>query len=892
MLLNKKMISLTVDGKKIQIEEGATILEACEKAGSRVPTLCYDKRLLPYGACRLCIVEVEGSRAKFTTSCSTPAEEGMVVNTTSDDIIQRRKTILQLILLNHPLDCLICDKAGECKLQDLVYEYSVVDNPFRSRWQYIEFHIDHVSPFIERNTNRCILCGRCVRICDELTGTCEVSFIRRGIKTDIGTDFNRPLNCEFCGQCISTCPTGALSSKLFKYKARVWELKDTASICSYCSHGCTVIISSMENTVKRIEGDVDIGINEGNLCARGRFGFGYIHSEERLNTPLIKDRDIYRKVSWEEAIDFVVSRLKGIKENYGPDSIAGLASARLTNEELYLFQKFMRVGIGTNNIDHSLGYNGLLKGLKESFGLPSATNSIHEIRKSDVIFLIGTDPTASIPLIKQGINLALKRNNAKLLIANPFDIKLTKQAKVSVVYRPGTEVALLNAIAWVIINKKLMDESFISSSTLGFDDFSKHISKYTPEYAQEITGIDKEAIIELARLYATAKSATILVGSNLIYDDEKLAKQSANLALLTGNIGRENAGVCILLEKNNSQGALDMGVLPNFLPGYQNLTEPVIREKFEKLWGRPLPRNEGMNTELIFSQIEKDKIKALYILGEDVVRSYPGSYKIEELLSKVDLLVIHSLFMTETAKSAHVILPCASFAEKDGTYTSIERRVQLAKRAIEPVGQAKPDWEIISLVSSQLGYEMNYPTPKEIMEEITTAVPIYREISYEKLSPSGIQWPYRTKSNAQTEYLYADGFGENKAKFIPVEFEKLSELEKQNIEYPFILIPYNLFLHSGTLSTYVKELNDVAGESFILLNHKEADKLELEEEAEVIVRSRYNQIKTRLKLSWDVPLGVVLIPIHYKDGSQALLPPFYSEPKHRLCPVRIDKYEK
>ncbi|MBI4753223.1 molybdopterin-dependent oxidoreductase, partial [Candidatus Desantisbacteria bacterium] len=658
------------------------ILEAAEKAGVKIPALCADKRLIGFGACRMCVVQLKGKKA-LIPACFNPVREGMEVITNSPEIIEARRAQLQLILAEHPLDCPVCDKAGECHLQDLVYEYGVVDNPYRM--ERVQKAVERRSPFIERDMNRCVLCGKCVRICNEVQGVGEISFLNRGIKSYIGTDFDRPMNCEFCGQCISVCPVGALNSKMFKYKARVWDLDNKTTLCPYCSNGCSLVLGIKDNEIQRITGDYDIGINEGNLCSKGRFGYEFVINPKRLKKPLVKKNGTFEEVDWDEALGLVVSRFNEIKAASGADSIGGLGSARLTNEELYLFQHLMRQGIGTNNIDHGGRYRGLLA-LKESFGNAGSTNYIHEIRKANAILLVRADLNETHPNVRIEVNLAVNRNRAKLIVVDNKRTLLSRQAQTNLIIKPGTEVALINGIINQIILLELADTTFVNEKTEGLAKLKTSIEKYTPEYVERVCGIKPLDLESAARAYAEAKNACIIVatGMGLIGNDHDIALAASNLALLTGNIGKESCGVYILPEKNNSQGALDMGAVPGFLPGYVPVDKP------------------GLGA---MDMLEPEKLKAMYIVGENPLLTYSLT-TVRKSLYALSFLVVQDMFMTPTAEMADVVLPACSFVEKDGTYTNLERRIQGLKKILPCVGESRSDLEIFGELCKRLGCEV------------------------------------------------------------------------------------------------------------------------------------------------------------------------------------------
>jgi len=664
MAKEEKMVTLTIDGVQVSVPPGTMILDAAARAGIKIPTLCNNKRLMPYGACRMCVVQQKGRRG-FLMACFNPVRNGMEILTSTPEIIKSRRIQLQLILISHPLDCPVCDAGGWCDLQNLVYEYGVADNPFKG--EKTDLPVDHVSPFIERYPNRCILCGMCVRICDEVVGASELSFVNRGMKTRITTDLDRPLNCEFCGQCVSVCPVGALNDRILLHKARVWDLKETQTVCAYCGVGCTLLVGTKDHKIMRVRADEDLGLNQGNLCVKGRFGWEYIHSPKRLASPLIrKDGDLVQ-ATWDEALALVARRLTEIRAEMGGVVLAGLASPRLTNEELYLFQKFCRGVLGTNHIDHAGGYSYAAHlALRDSLGYAASTNSINEIRKADVILALRSDLSETHPVIKSEVVLATKRRKAKLVIVNSRDIYLKKFSALSLRVKPGSEVTLVNGMMAVILKEGLAGEDFLQSRTEGLEALKTALKSVSPQKVEAQTGVPAENLAEAARLFAKAQNGVILisVGQNSGKEDPALVQAAANLALLTGKIGKESCGIFVLGEKNNAQGALDMGVAPGLLPGYADMRDPAVRSRFEKAWNLTLPDQEGMGALAILQGIEEGKIKGLYLAGENPVVTYPDSARTEKALASLDFLVVQDCFLTETASLAQVVLPAGTFAEK------------------------------------------------------------------------------------------------------------------------------------------------------------------------------------------------------------------------------------
>jgi len=778
----------------------------------------------------------------------------MVVRTNTPEIRSSRKTLLELLLIHHPLDCPVCDKGGNCKLQDLVYEYEVTENRFQD--EKFDNPIDYHSPLVERNTNRCVLCGMCARNCDEVVGVAAISFVNRGFGTVIGTNFERELNCEFCGGCINICPVGALTDRLFKFKARTWELKEVNTICSYCSTGCTITLGVKDNRIYRVIGDETTGVNKGRLCSKGRFGYQYISNPERITRPMIKkDGGEFKEATWDEALERVARGFKEVKEKNGADCIGGICSDRLTNEEIYLFQKFMRVAIGTNNIDHAGGfsYSGLFKGLKSSLGYAANNVSLSDVRNADVIFVVRSNLSETHPVIGYQVNMAVKRDGAKLIVGSSRNIKLNRLAAVSLTHKPLTEISLLNGIISTIISENLYDQKAVSSSAEGFDKLKAGVARYNQEYVEKVTGVERDKIVEAARLLAQSKRVCILVscGLGILFDDEKLAKAVASLALLTGMAGREGSGIGFLGEKCNSQGALDMGAEPGSLPGYQEISDEKARGKFEEAWNVTLPSQPGKSALDMLIGAERGEIKALYLVGENPVITYPDTAQTRKALESLDFLVVQDLFLTPTARYADVVLPAASFAEKGGSFTNFEGRVQRVHCGLNKQEEIKTDLEIFNELSRRLGYDMNLPAPGEVMQEVNKLVPLYKEVNHAKLGEEGIRLgPY-------------NGGNKVKARFIPVEADDKA-LEPHR-DYPLLLLSGSIIFHSGSLSTKSPELNQVGPGGWVEVSADDAKEYQLEEGQLVSVKSLRGEIKVKARISKKQTKGTVFIPCHFES---------------------------
>ncbi|MEW6103268.1 MAG: formate dehydrogenase subunit alpha [bacterium] len=881
------MITLEINSCKVEAESGKSLLEVCLKNDIDVPNLCYDERLKSFGACRLCLVEVEGARG-FVPACTTGAMDGMIVKTNTERLKEIRKELLELILSDHPDDCLVCEKNGNCKLQDYAYQYGVRREKYSEKVSIPKENSPYrTNPFIERDTDKCILCGRCVRICDELMGRNVLDFANRGFSSVITTGLNMPLeesNCEFCGQCISTCPTGALSSRI-KKKGRHWETKKTETICPYCGCGCQIILETKGNTIINVSSD-------NNLCIKGRFGFDFINHKDRLKIPLIREGEGFRKASWEEALSVICENFSKYKGKIG-----GLCSAKATNEENFLFQKFTRAVLQTNNVDHCarLCHSSTVAGLAKSFGSTAMTNTIEDIASSSCIIVIGSNTTEAHPIVGLKIKEAI-RNGAKLIVIDPRRIELTELAHIWLRQRPGTDVCLINGLMNLLLKEGLYDKDFINERTEGFDELYKAIEGYTLEYVEKITGCKKEQIIEAARLYGKAERGSIIYSMGITQHTTGVDNvlSLANLVMMTGNIGKEGCGLNPLRGQNNVQGACDMGGLPGFFPGYQKIEDEKAREKFEKAWNTKLSTEQGLTLTEMISSID---IKCLYIMGENPLLSDPDINYVREAFSKKEFIVVQDIFLTETAELADVILPSCSFAEKDGTFTNTERRIQLLNKAIEPPGEAKADWEIIQAISNKMGYKMDYKDSGEIMDEIALLTPIYGGISHKRLKNEALHWPCPDFNHPGTPILHKDRFTKGKGSFIPKEFKPPAE--EPDDEHPFILTTGRIreHYHTGTLSRRCFGLDNYIKEGFVEINPIDAENLGISDKDMVKVSSRRGEIDINAKITDMVPPGVVFIPFHFKESPANILTgkfldPIAKIPEFKVCAVKIYKLDK
>jgi formate dehydrogenase alpha subunit len=808
------MIDLTINGQKISAKKGSTILEAALDNGIKIPNLCYDKRLVPHGGCRLCVVEIEGMR-KPEASCATFATEGLSVWTETPKVRKIRQTVLELMLVHHPLDCPVCDKAGECAIQDLVYQYGKPRGRFIRDRKHTP--LDTKGSLVELSGDKCILCGKCVRICAEHQGTSALGFIGRGFPTVVQPAFGEALECDYCGQCIDVCPTGALMSKTHKFAARSWALEEEETICPFCGCGCTLTLGMAEGKILRSSGKKDRGVNEGNLCGRGRFGVDYIYSENRLKSPMINKGGELVSVSWDEALSYISDRLKNISNAHGPSSIGAIGSPRCTNEDNYILQKFMRKTIGADNIDSaaSFGYGLVERAWNMAFGMSGHRIDLKSPIGKDVILVIESDLSITHPVF--GLNiLQAKRDGSKLIVADSRETKLTKHSTQCPKIKQGTGVAFLNGIMSVMLDRGLVANQDASKIN-GFSTLKETLKVYSPEKVSEITGITREELIAVTETLVNAETRmltlSISVSENTKGLDTILA--ATNLIHL---LGESPDAIQIPAEYSNTFGLFQMGIRPDAGPDYQ------------------LSEATGKNvTEMLY---EPYSLKALYIMGADPVSTFPNNSEIITTLKSLYLLIVQDIALTETAKFAHVILPASSWAEKDGTYTNAEGITQKLKKVIDPTGQSLPDWQILKNLAETMGNDLDINDRKDIVEEINSLLDEPRDLV--------------PMTRAFNPVHYQDG-------------------EITDEEYPLNMVARDVLQHAGSMSTRSKSLNLVSSEALLEINWNDADRFGISDNGHVKVTSRRGTVYLKAAVSDNVPDGIVYVPTHFPHSKVTTL---------------------
>jgi formate dehydrogenase major subunit len=792
-------VTLAIDGKPVTVPAGTSVLRAAALAGVDIPKLCATDLLEPFGSCRLCLVEIAG-RGGYPASCTTPVEAGMQVRTQSDKLGQLRRNVMELYISDHPLDCLTCPANGNCELQDMagVVGLRHVRYGYNGK-NHLDSPKDESNPYFVFDPSKCIVCSRCVRACEEVQGTFALTIQGRGFNSVVSPGQHEPFidsECVSCGACVQACPTATLMEKTIVEKGQAEH--SVITTCGYCGVGCSFKAEMKGNEVVRMVPNKDGQPNYGHSCVKGRFAWGYATHPDRVTKPLIRERisDPWREVSWEEAISYAAAGLMRVRQKYGKNSVGAITSSRCTNEETYLVQKLVRAAFGNNNVDtcarvcHSpTGY-----GLKTAFGTSAGTQDFASVRKADVIMVIGCNPTDGHPVFASMIKRRI-REGAKLIVIDPRAIDLVRTPHVEATYhlqlRPGTNVALLNAMAHVVVTEGLANEDFVAErcEINNYRTWKEFIARpyNSPEAVEELIGVPAQMIRAAARLYATGGRAAIYYGLGVTEHSQgsTAVLAMANLAMATGNLGREGVGVNPLRGQNNVQGSCDVGSFPHELTGYRHISDPTLRASFEKAWGVKLDPEPGLRIPNMFDAALDGSFKGLYIQGEDIAQSDPNTHHVIAALEAMEFIVIQDIFFNETAKYAHVFLPGSSFLEKNGTFTNAERRISRVRKVIPPLA-GKEDWEVTAALSNALDYPMNYSHPSEIMDEIAHLTPTFAGVSYDLLDRVGsVQWPCNEKAPEGTPVMHVGQFVRGKGNFTLTEY--IPTAEQTSRRYPLIL---------------------------------------------------------------------------------------------------------
>ncbi len=828
------MMNLKIDGKDVQIAAGATILEAAEQIGVKIPTLCYLKKVSPTGACRICAVEVAGAD-KTMTACNTRAVDGMVVTTKSEKLTKIRRQIIELLLVNHPLDCPVCDAGGECDLQDICYSHDVTTQPFEA--EDVNAETIDKWPLIQQVPNRCVMCEKCVKVCHETIGSSALFINDKGDRAFIDKTLEK---CEFCGNCVQVCPTGTMISKPFKFKARPWELRKTASICSLCSAQCQVDLHSKQGKVLRVTADDETTVNHGNLCFGGFFGHDYLNSPQRLTTPLIDQQ----AATWETALSKASMELARIRDENGGKALAGLSSPRLSNEENYLFQKLFRVALNSNNIDSELRF-GLLRSakvLRDRLALTGGSNPLNRIGQANAIVVFGCDPTAESPAVDWQIQLGHRKHDAKLVVANPRKIKLSKQSETFLQYTPGSEAHVAEALAKLIVDRGHADDNYLNQFVGNAAELKDHLQSIDIDKACDTAGIERALLEEAADHIGSAASVAVVFGRGLTGASSVDAATSGliDLALVSGALHGDRGGLFPVEEKGNAFGLLDAGVAPDLLPGQQDYS--AAKDRFAQAWHTSLPET-GADAKGILDLIEAGQIKALYLAGADPLTGYPESARWKKALAKLELLIVQGIFSNQLTELAHIVLPGAATAEKRGSLTSMDGRVSTIRRVVDPPGQARPDLAIIAELFAGL---TGVPAPSEtaIQKELYELSGIHSDVC---------------QSLAERKSCRKQAFAPT-AKSLKAGIPVLQEPETAELK---LLIGKSLF-QFGTTTTYGLASNELEDHGTIAINPVDAERLNVANPgAQLRLTGPAGSATAGVKVTDQVPAGLLFAAYNF-----------------------------
>ena len=914
-----KTVRVEIDGRALSVPEGSSLMRAAALAGVSVPKLCATDSLKAFGSCRLCLVEIEG-RKGYPASCTTLVAEGMKVHTESPKLTQLRKGVIELYVSEHPLECDGCPAEGHCELQDMAALHGVTESPYLHSDRRppavtpaaaaVEFKADHSNPYFNFNPELCIVCSRCVRACDETQGTLALTIAGRGLGSQVAASQAEPFiesECVSCGACVEACPTAALSEK--SLLAASAPERAVTTTCAYCGVGCSLKAEIADEAVVRMVPNRDGDANQGHACIKGRFAYGYATHADRITKPMIRAKisEPWREVSWDEAIGHAAREFKRIQATHGRDAVGGITSSRCTNEETYLVQKLVRAAFGNNNVDtcarvcHSpTGY-----GLKATLGESAGTQAFTSVMKADVVLLLGANPTEGHPVFASLLKRRL-REGAQLIVVDPRVIALVRTPHIESAHhlqlKPGTNVAVVNALAHVVVTEGLVKEDYVAArcepdSLRKWRDFIA-APRNSPEATEAISGVPAATVRAAARLYANAQNAAIYYGLGVTEHSQgsTTVLAIANLAMATGNLGREGVGVNPLRGQNNVQGSCDMGSFPHEYPGYRHVSDAATRHSFEAAWGVTLEQEAGLRIPNMFEAALDGSFKGLYIQGEDIAQSDPNTQHVVSALTALDCLVVQDIFMNETGKFAHVFLPGASFLEKDGTFTNAERRISPVRKVIEPLA-GLADWEVTMRLANALGYPMHYNHPSEIMDEIARLTPTFNGVTYEKLARLGsIQWPCNDAAPDGTLTMHVGEFVRGKGRLFVTEY--VPTRERSSSRFPLLLTTGRV-LSQYNVGAQTRRTQNVVwhSEDRLEIHPHDAEHRGVVDGDWVGITSRAGETVLRATVTDRVQPGVIYTTFHFPESGANVVTTDNSDwatncPEYKVTAVEVVRVER
>lgn len=867
-------VNAIVDGRPVSVPEGTSILRAATTAEIPIPKLCATDSMAAFGSCRMCMVQIEG-RKGFVASCTEPITDGMVVTTQNEAIADLRRGVMELYISDHPLDCLTCSANGDCELQDVAGQVGLREVRYEEGANHLDAPTDASNPYFSFDASKCIVCSRCVRACDEIQGTFALTVDDRGFASKISTGAESFFDseCVSCGACVQACPTATLMEK--SVIDHGVPDRTVLTTCAYCGVGCSFKAEMKGDQVVRMVPDKNGKANHGASCVKGRFAWGYANHSERILNPMVRDSidDPWREVSWDEAIQAAATRLLAIQEKHGRKSIGAVSSSRVTIEEVYVIQKLVRTAFRNNNIDtcarvcHSpTGY-----GLIQTFGTAAGTQDFDSVEHSDFMLLIGANPTQGHPVFASRMKQRL-REGAQVVVADPREIEFVRsphiEATLHIPLKPGTNLPFINALAHVIVTENLWDVDFVKSrcEVDSFDEWSEFVSgeENSPEHVAAICGVSAESLRETARLYATSPNSAIYYGLGVTEHSQgsAMVMGMANIAMATGNLGRAGVGVNPLRGQNNVQGSTDVGSFPHELPGHRPIANADVRTQFEDLWNVSLDAEPGFRIPNMFDEAISGGFKGMYIQGEDFAQSDPNTQHVEEALSAMECVIVQDLFLTETAKFAHVFLPGTSFLEKDGTFVNAERRFNRVRPAISSK-TGKDEWQITCEIAQAMGYDMRYESSAEILDELASSTHDFEKLSFEHLDKiHSAQWPVTHASPEGTPVMHVDEFVRGKGLFKITEYVPTDE--RTNRKYP-LLLTTGRKLQQYNVGTQTRRTDNVhwLDEDVLEIHPSDAETRGIRTDDWVSIRSRVGEISLRAEVTEKVVPGVVYTTFHY-----------------------------